>query len=209
MSHVVLLGDSIFDNASYVPGEPEVVVQLQRALPKGWAASLLAKDGAITEDVAAQLAQLPPDVSHLALSIGGNNALEAAWVLGESASSVHEALLKLDEIQVQFRIQYRRMLAGVLSHELPTVVCTVYDAVPGLGATQRLALGLFNDVILREAFTRGCPVVDLRAVCDRVEHFSAISPIEPSSAGGTLIAAALAIVVEKHDFAERRSKIYG
>lgn len=208
MSHVVLLGDSIFDNASYVPGDPAVVLQLQRALPKDWTASLLAVDGAVTEHVAEQLAQLPPEASHLALSIGGNNALEAAWVLDEPATTVHDALLKLDELQMQFRRQYRQMLSAVVSHELPTVVCTVYDAVPNLGDTHRLALGLFNEVILREAFTRGLPVVDLRLVCERAEHFSAISPIEPSAAGGTRIAAALANVVQVHDFRERRTKVY-
>ena len=29
MNHVVLLGDSIFDNASYVPGKPPVIEQLR------------------------------------------------------------------------------------------------------------------------------------------------------------------------------------
>ncbi len=39
MSHVVLLGDSNFDNARYVPGEPAVVEQLRRSLPRGWHAT--------------------------------------------------------------------------------------------------------------------------------------------------------------------------
>lgn len=52
MRHVVLLGDSIFDNARYVPDRPPVIEQLQKALPPGWRASLLAVDGAVTEDVA-------------------------------------------------------------------------------------------------------------------------------------------------------------
>ena len=38
MGHVVLLGDSIFDNGRYVPGEPAVIDQLRSALPKGWTA---------------------------------------------------------------------------------------------------------------------------------------------------------------------------
>ena len=36
MGHVILLGDSIFDNARYVPGGPSVIEQLRRALPDGW-----------------------------------------------------------------------------------------------------------------------------------------------------------------------------
>src|SRR5262249_20871634 len=45
MSHVVLLGDSIFDNDRYVPGDPSVIKHLRRALPHGWRATLLAGDG--------------------------------------------------------------------------------------------------------------------------------------------------------------------
>ena len=36
MSQVVLLGDSIFDNAAYVSGGPDVVAQLGELLPAGW-----------------------------------------------------------------------------------------------------------------------------------------------------------------------------
>ncbi len=35
MSHVVLLGDSIFDNARYVPGGPPVVERCAAGCPQG------------------------------------------------------------------------------------------------------------------------------------------------------------------------------
>jgi hypothetical protein len=70
MGHVVLLGDSIFDNARYVPGRPPVVEQLRRYLPPGWRASLLAVDGHGTADVPSQLARLPADATHLFVSTG-------------------------------------------------------------------------------------------------------------------------------------------
>jgi hypothetical protein len=35
MSHAVLLGDSIFDNARYVPDRPPVIDQVRRGLPRG------------------------------------------------------------------------------------------------------------------------------------------------------------------------------
>ena len=47
MKHVVLLGDSIFDNAAYVAGGPDVVKQLRAALPNDWRATLNALDGAV------------------------------------------------------------------------------------------------------------------------------------------------------------------
>ena len=74
MGHVVLLGDSILDNARYVPDRPAVIEQLREALPRGWQASLLAVDGHITEDVAKQLNKLPADATHLVVSAGGNDA---------------------------------------------------------------------------------------------------------------------------------------
>src|SRR3712207_7657631 len=46
MPHVVLLGDSIFDNKSYVGGGPDVIAQVRDDLPPGWKATLCAVDGA-------------------------------------------------------------------------------------------------------------------------------------------------------------------
>ena len=42
--HVVLLGDSAFDNKAYVAGGPDVVAQLRARLPPSWRASLGAVD---------------------------------------------------------------------------------------------------------------------------------------------------------------------
>ena len=44
MSHVVLLGDSIFDNGLYVPGGSPLIEQLRTRLPKGWKGTLVAVD---------------------------------------------------------------------------------------------------------------------------------------------------------------------
>ena len=54
MPHLVLLGDSILDNAAYTNGGPDVVTQVRGLLPKPWKASLLAIDGSTTNDVPAQ-----------------------------------------------------------------------------------------------------------------------------------------------------------
>ena len=74
MGHVILLGDSIFDNARYVPDRPPVIEQVRMSLPAGWKATLLARDGHVTSDVPAQLSGLR-EPSHLFLSVGGNDAL--------------------------------------------------------------------------------------------------------------------------------------
>jgi hypothetical protein len=97
--HVVLLGDSIFDNARYDPDRPPVIDQLRHALPREWRASLLGRDGHIAEDVVKQLKDLPPDATHLVVSAGGNDALGEIAILGEPSSTVGEALEIINEVR--------------------------------------------------------------------------------------------------------------
>lgn len=208
MGHVVLLGDSIFDNASYVPGGPPLIDQLRQALPRGWVATLLAVDGHITEDVAQQLQSLPAEATHLFVSAGGNDALGESSILREAAVTVGEALAIIHDVQARFRQSYRAMLEALAAVGKPTAVCTVYDAVPGLGAAECAALAGFNEVILREAFGAALPVIDLRLLCNRPADYSHVSPIEPSVVGGAKIARVIAEIAITHDFGQRRSTIY-
>jgi hypothetical protein len=192
MGHVVLLGDSIFDNGRYVPGGPAVVEQVRRALPGGWKATLRAVDGSVAADVMRQLDRVPADATHLAISAGGNNALDhSSLVLREPAGSYAEVLSRLADVRVEFQQEYRAMLGAVAARGLPAVVCTVYDAIPGLERAEHTGLCLFNEVILREAFRAGVPVVDLRLVCAESSDYARTSPIEPSVSGGGKIARAL------------------
>src|SRR4051812_673457 len=93
--HVVLLGDSVFDNGAYVPGEPDVVTQLRGILPDGWKARLGAIDGSVIGDVKRQLKTISPDTTHLVVSAGGNDALQHIGLLSEQAGSVASVLDKL------------------------------------------------------------------------------------------------------------------
>jgi hypothetical protein len=208
MGHVVLLGDSIFDNARYVPDRPPVIDQLRRALPQGWLATLLAVDGHMTDDVASQLRDLPADATHLVVSAGGNDALGETSILSEPVVSVGEALSLMDAVHARFRESYRAMLQMLSDVGKPTAVCTVYNAIPGLGPAEQAALAGFNEMILREAFSTGLPVIDLRLICDAHGDYSHVSPIEPSVLGGAKIARVIVDLVTSHDFDRRRSVIY-
>ncbi len=75
MKHVVLLGDSILDNAAYTDGAPDVAAQLHKLMPSVDHVTLLATDGHMTVDIGHQLKKLPLDATHLVLSVGGNDAL--------------------------------------------------------------------------------------------------------------------------------------
>jgi GDSL-like lipase/acylhydrolase family protein len=209
MPHVILLGDSIFDNARYVPGGPSVIEHLRKCLPGGWRATLLARDGAGTAEMDRQLDQLPADATHLVLSVGGNDALDhSSLILHEPAGSFAEVLSQLAEIQEHFRAEYRAVLGRLLGHGRPAAVCTIYDAIPGLDAAERAGLCLFNDVILREAFRAGVTVLDLRLVCTDAADYSRSSPIEPSVVGGGKIARGISRLVTVYDFRNEGSRVF-
>lgn len=192
MPHLILLGDSILDNAAYVGGGPDVVRQLRAALPEGWRATLLAVDGDTASGVAAQLARLPADASHLVVSAGGNDALGASELLYAPACTVGEAVAALAEVQDAFAARYEAMVGRVLAAGLPTALCTIYDT-PASAPDHRIvkaALSLFNDHIGRAAFGRSLPLIDLRLICSEEADYA--NPIEPSTVGGAKIAAAIA-----------------
>ena len=193
--HVVLLGDSIFDNAAYVLGGPDVVRQLAERLPQAWRASLLAVDGAVVSGVARQLGRIPPDATHLVISAGGNDALGASGVLREEVRSVAEAVGRLATIGEAFARNYHAMLDDVLARGLPTALCAIYDANYTEPEARIIvtALAVFNDVITRAAFSRGLPLIDLRLIRGQPGDYA--NAIEPSVQGGAKIAAAIAQAV--------------
>lgn len=209
MTHVVLLGDSIFDNAAYVDGGPDVTAHLTEMLPNEWRVTLVAVDGSVVSDVHHQLADIPSDATHLVVSAGGNDALGHLSILDRVVSSSAETLAELAEIVEGFEERYGAMLEAVLRRNLPVTVCTVYDPSFPDEVTQRLAvtaLSVFNDVILRRAFAAGLPVIDLRLVCNHPDDYA--NPIEPSVQGGRKIAATLLRLLAEHDFGRRESAVF-
>ncbi len=187
--HLVLLGDSIFDNGAYTGGKPDVITHVR---------SLLARDGAVIESVPLQLEKLPADATQLVLSVGGNNALQRQGLLQARAASVAEAMLQMAEAVSQFEAAYRKLITAILASSLPLVVCTIYNGNFDDARYRRIsrsAIALFNDAILRTAVEYQLPAIDLRLVCARAEDFA--KPIEPSSIGAARIAGAIAGVVTR------------
>jgi lysophospholipase L1-like esterase len=208
LRHVVLLGDSIFDNAAYTGGGPDVVRQLRQRLPDGSKATLLAVDGGTTADVREQLRLLPADATHLIVSVGGNDALGHIDFLGAPAGTTAEALLGLADITAGFERRYHGMLTEVFARGLPTAICTIYYPRfpdPTLQRIAATALAVFNDCIIRAAFTHGTPLLDLRFVCTEEGDYA--DPIEPSAQGGEKIADAIAEMLER-GFAGGRTEVF-
>ena len=208
MNHVVLLGDSILDNAAYVGGAPDVVQQVRQRLPHGWRATLGAVDGSTTRDVPGQLRLLPADATHLIVSVGGNDALGSGDFLAAPAGSTAEALLGLADIAEQFERRYNAMLTEVLAYGLPTAICTVYYPRFPDATLQRIGvtgLTVFNDCIIRSAFFHCIPLLDLRFICTEEGDYA--NPIEPSAQGGEKIARAIVEMVQR-GFAGSRTEVF-
>jgi hypothetical protein len=185
--HLVLLGDSIFDNAPYTAGGPAVIDHLRIGLPPECRATLLAVDGHFVEDVPFQLRKIPEGGTHFFLSVGGNNALEHVDLLNRRVETVGHGLALLGQAVVEFAEVYEALLDR-LTRDLPWVqVCTVYNGNFGPEApVVTSAIRLFNDAIQRSANRFGLPVVELRDLLNRPEHYA--NPIEPSVEGGRVLA---------------------
>lgn len=191
MPHVALLGDSIFDNAAYVAGGPDVVTQLRRILPPGSKATLLAVDGAIISEVPVQLKKIPRDATHLVVSAGGNDALAHFDLLDRRASSSAQVLGWISDAVEEFEERYRKLLIELIRQRLPLTICTIYNGnlEPPIKRIAATALGVFNDAILRLAAEYSVRVIELRLVCTEPRDYA--NPIEPSVAGGAKIARAI------------------
>src|SRR5260370_19639402 len=129
VGHVFLLGDSIFDNATYVRSQPSVVEHLQRALQPGWRATLLAVDGASAIDASEQLHGLHDSATHLFVSAGGNDALNASGVFRQRVQTVAEAVGLLANAQAQFRQHHPARLRTPLPAGQPLTPFTIFTVV--------------------------------------------------------------------------------
>jgi hypothetical protein len=190
--HVVLLGDSILDNRAYTKGEPDVVVHLRQLLPSFVQATLCAVDGSTTSDLTPQIAKVPSDASHIVISIGGNDALLNSDLLSSPVESTTQALSLFGERIAQFEVAYRAAIEATFRLQCRTAICTIYNGnlEPPQAHVARMALMMFNDVILRCGFERALTVIDLRFVCNEKTDYA--NPIEPSGKGGLKIARVIA-----------------
>ncbi len=227
MKHVILLGDSIFDNGSYVGQfDPDVAKQVKMEVGQANKVTLLATDGNVTDDISRQLRYLPEDASHLFISVGGNDALGQLASLAKPVDNVGEGFHEFSFIKAQFEKEYSNMLSNVISVGIPTAVCTIYDPCfyhrnnqrigqyMGFGLSNKkmqeisvTALSIFNDIITRQAVTAGIPVIDLRLLFNSDHDYA--NAIEPSMVGGLKIARMIKKIAIEHNYEDKNTMFYG
>ena len=226
MKHIVLLGDSIFDNSPYVdPGELDVPNQLRTLVKGDCKVTHLAVDGHIISDIRNQLRSLPSDATHLFVSVGGNDGLGHLSIFNEPVDTIGDALQKMFLIGENFKKEYSSMLDNVLTYKLPTTVCNIYyprffsnslervvSYLPMMVDGEKLqqmamaAETIFNDIIMFEVFKRNLPLIDLRILCNDDKDFA--NPIEPSCIGGLKIAKVINKIVDVHSFDSNACGVY-
>ena len=192
--HICLMGDSIFDNDEYIPGEPGVIEQMRLSIPKTWSAFKVAVDGDCIEDIPNQLERVPTHTTDIVVSIGGNDLMKFRHLLSKVAEGV-----KLEDLiaspLADFEIAYGWMLDTVSKRGLRLSACTIYTAIPFTEPEMRdyapTAIDAFNAIIRRLAEARGVSVIGLDVACADKDDFSEMSPIEPSSKGGQKIVDAI------------------
>jgi len=155
------------------------------------------------------LESLDPPATHAVISIGGNDVREILGSLGKlnkvlkdfqhNYSSIVERLCKTVP-NVVLMFQYRPSL------HMDAGGYGVYHAIgslPGPGDSVAKVNHLMQEVytpILAMASARRLPVIDLPRTFDIEDDSLYCCQIEPSAAGGGLIAELISHVVRKHDF---------
>lgn len=208
MTHVVLAGDSVFNNANYVQEGFSVSELLEVALPGNCKNSMIAVNGCFISEVSEQLKQLPEDTSHLFLSCGGQDAITLANALEKHCNNAAEYMDKLISAGHEYTKTFHSLLLDATSQVKNVMVCTLHKSAPGMMHYEFIARSLLNEIILREAFEFDLPVMDLRLMLNEEIDYCQNFPHEISEYGGRKIVLAIAKIMKQHDFTVKHSSVY-
>jgi len=194
--YVSLLGDSIIDNKVYVgQGELSVTEHLKHNSSSNF--TMIAVDGDTTEDVLDnQLDNLKEPVSHIVLSIGGNDLLQNLHLLEDETSGMKFALEKCSELVDEIQENYIKILERFLQYDAKVLLCTVYEGdlesdvlLAEYDKAGQAMLKMHNDTVYYLASKFDVDVLELRNIFTNKEDYA--NPIEPSHIGGEKLAKAI------------------
>lgn len=202
--HVVLVGDSILDNDAYVGSSPGVTDQLRGVLDSEWIVSKVAVDGDCLRHVSAQANRIDRSATNAVLSIGGNDLLGNVELI-RGVRNEGQVADRLSEYADVFAAAYGAAIRACGARGRTVACCTIYDAIPFtdplMARIGPVAIGLANEVIVREAAAAKASVIRLDRLLRDADDYAAVSPIEPSSKGGQKIALAIKEHLETADAA--------
>ena len=196
MNRVVLFGDSIIDNKTYVShGEFSVLEHLENI--SNYEYIQVAYDGHTTFDVQNKQLHLSTIVkpSHIVLSVGGNDLLQnLSYLSNGPMSNVNEAITGIQQhIFEPLEQRFETIIEELSSQRANLLICTVYEG--DLGRTDefkdvldssKIMVSSFNDIVYKTAKKYNADVLELREIFISSDDYA--NPIEPSHIGGEKLA---------------------
>ena len=196
MNRVVLFGDSIIDNKTYVShGEFSVLEHLENI--SNYEYIQVAYDGHTTFDVQNKQLHLSTieKPSHIVLSVGGNDLLQNLPYLSKGpVSNVNEAVSGIQQhIFEPLEQRFETIIEELSSQRANLLICTVYEG--DLGRTDefkdvldssKIMVSSFNDIVYKTAKKYNADVLELREIFITSDDYA--NPIEPSHIGGEKLA---------------------
>jgi len=190
MNKLVLLGDSTIDNKVYVePGELSVKEHLDNLVD--YEVLQIALDGAITDDVINnQINLIPPDTTHILLSIGGNDLLQEIDFLYQDLKYTPKRLLEIViGLLSPVTENYETIVKQLSTNRAKLLCATVYEGnlvgsveFDSISNSSKAMVSLLNDSIFRICDEYKLDTLDLRNIFVSPEDYA--NPIEPSHEGG-------------------------
>ncbi len=190
MNKLVLLGDSTIDNKVYVePGELSVKEHLDNLVD--YEVLQIALDGAITDDVINnQINLIPPDTTHILLSIGGNDLLQEIDFLYQDLKYTPKRLLEtVIDLLSPVTENYETIVKQLSTNRAKLLCATVYEGnlvgsveFDSISNSSKAMVSLLNDSIFRICDEYKLDTLDLRNIFVSPEDYA--NPIEPSHEGG-------------------------
>ena len=196
MNKVVLFGDSIIDNKTYVShGEFSVLEHLENI--SNYEYIQVAYDGHTTYDVQNKQLHLSAieKPSHIVLSVGGNDLLQnLSYLSNGPISNVNEAVTGIQQhIFEPLEQRFETIIEELSSQRANLLICTVYEG--DLGRTDefkdvldssKIMVSSFNDIVYKTAKKYNADVLELREIFITSDDYA--NPIEPSHIGGEKLA---------------------
>tara|TARA_B100000575_G_C23131272_1_gene656241 strand:- start:247 stop:867 length:621 start_codon:yes stop_codon:yes gene_type:complete len=196
MNRVVLFGDSIIDNKTYVShGEFSVLEHLENI--SNYEYIQVAYDGHTTFDVQNKQLHLSTieKPSHIVLSVGGNDLLQnLSYLSNGPISNVNEAITGIQQhIFEPLEQRFETIIEELSSQRANLLICTVYEG--DLGRTDefkdvldssKIMVSSLNDIVYKTAKKYKADVLELREIFISSDDYA--NPIEPSHIGGEKLA---------------------
>ena len=165
--HIVLFGDAMGDlqRVQQERGPGGLEGRLMPNDPEPWKLTLLSADRVVRRSITTEI---PPDATHIVISIEGNRAIQSSGLLASAPASYEEGLSRLSYAADEFEREVRALIAAARTVALPTVICIMFPPHYEEPVHQRAAataLAIFNDRIIHRAADAQMGMVDLRAAC--------------------------------------------